>query len=153
MHSTKGNVHLMSSSLSSFQFLVRPYLNVGCTIYRYDFHYQLYRIQTLHYSILHLTINSFHLLLTCSRSHSGWDANKGTRLIMYCSLIWSKFGYGYTVYGSACHTKLKKVDPAIDKHSVSVLKHFNIPQDMASVWRQMSLTFHRLGWNSCFSTL
>ncbi len=44
-------------------------------------------------------------------SHSDWGADKATLLMVYRSLIRSKLDYGCMVYGSACQTNLKLLDP------------------------------------------
>ena len=44
-------------------------------------------------------------------SHSDWGADKASLLMVYHSLIQSKLDYGCMIYGSACQTNLKLLDP------------------------------------------
>ncbi len=86
-------------------------------------------------------------------SHSDWGADRATLLMVYHSLIWSKLDYGCMVYGSACQTNLKLLDPVHNQELHICLGAFKDLQGKVSMSRQMNLPFHYAGQNWHFSTV
>ena len=86
-------------------------------------------------------------------AHLKWGRDRDTLLMLYRTIVHSKFDYECIVYGTASNTKLRQLDSIYNAGLRLALRHFAPAQSPVCTPRPMKLLWRNVGWSCPWITI